>query len=246
MQGPNPFSGIKTYTDYRHLWLLTALVILLQIAVSAGVTLLERHFGVSLGTFGGFLPALLVTGYISWSVLAGLGVSWRGALAGWRAGAGRDLLKALLYFLGYAVLLAGIAAALYAGYYLLGDRLVAAMRPLDVRNTAENLALYRQAVSARPSFLLALISACVVAPAVEETFFRRIVYTTIRLKNGFWASAFWSGLLFALFHGEGAPIIFPVGVYLAWVYERERRLSLNIMLHVLINVSMISLKVLIK
>ncbi len=246
MEENNPFSGIKTCDSYARLLELTVLVVALQTAASICVYFWELRAGVKLSPFEGILPALLLTGGLSWRLLAGLDVSWRGALAGWKRGLVPDALKSLKYFAGYFLVLCVIAAALYAGYYLLGDRLYSAGRPLAERNIREDGLLKGVAAASRLRFLAVLFSACVAAPVVEEVFFRRIVYTTLRLKKGFWPSAFWSSLLFALFHGVGAPVILPIGVYFCWVYERERRLPLNIMLHSLVNLSMISLKVLIK
>jgi hypothetical protein len=189
------------------------------------------------------IPALLATGLVSWTLLRNAGVSWRGALAGWRRGAARDLGKAAGYFGGYALVLCCIFGALYAAYYLLGSGVTDVMRPLSDKNGVENTQLHGIAVLFRLRLLVVLLSACVLAPVVEEVFFRRIVFVTLRLRKGFWFSAFWSSLLFALFHGLAAPIILPVGLYFCWVYERERRLSVNILLHSLVNLSMIGLKV---
>ena len=78
----------------------------------------------------------------------------------------------------------------------------------------------------------------------EELLFRRILFAALRARKGFWASALISGLAFALFHGKTALLVFPVGVYLCWVYERERRLPVNILLHGLINLSVTAFKAL--
>ncbi len=189
------------------------------------------------------VPVLLATGLVSWAVLKNAGVSWRGALAGWRRGAARDLRKAAGYFGGYALVLGCLFGVLYGAYSLFGPGVTDAMRPLSAKNGLENTQLHGIAVFSRLRLLAVLFSACVLAPVVEEVFFRRIVFVTLRLRKGFWFSAFWSSLLFALFHGLAAPVILPVGLYFCWVYERERRLSVNILLHSLVNLSMIGLKV---
>ncbi len=244
MEEKNPFHGIKTCGSYTHLWRLTGFVILLQVAVSVVVSICERRSSLTLSPFESIIPALLVTGYVSWAVLKRVGVSWRAALASWNRGTLNDIKKAFKYFAGYAVVLLCVAAFLYGAYALFGDHVGKVMRPLSEKNTAEDSLLQGIAVISRLRFLTVLFCACVLGPVVEEVFFRRIVYTTLRFRKGFWFSAFWSGLLFAVFHGVAAPVILPVGMYLCWVYERERRLPVNIILHSLVNLSMITLKVL--
>lgn len=245
MEAKNPFDGIKTCANYTHLWQFTGLVILLQVIISTIVALAEKRSGLSFSPFEAMVPVLLATGSVSWALLRNAGVSLPGALADWRLNAWRDLKKAAGYFGGYALVVVCIGALLLAAYYLFGPRLGTAMQPLSDQNGAENVALKGIAVASRARLVLVLFSACVLAPIVEEVFFRRIVFTAIRLRKGFWVSAFWSSLLFSLFHGLAAPVILPVGLYLCWVYERERRLPVNIFLHSLVNLSMIALKVLI-
>lgn len=245
MEDKNPFDGIKACSSYTQLWLLTAFVVLLQVAISTIVALAEKRAGLSFSSFEAMVPALLATGLVSWLTLRSAGVSWRGALAGWRRGAARDLGKAAGYFGGYALVLCCVFGALYAAYYLLGSGVTEVMRPLSARNGMENTQLHGIAVFSRLRLLVVLFSACALAPVVEEVFFRRIVFVTLRLRKGFWFSAFWSSLIFSLFHGLAAPVILPIGLYFCWVYERERRLSINILLHSLVNLSMIGLKVLI-
>lgn len=245
MEAKNPFEGIKTCADYTHLWQFTGLVILLQIIISTIVALAEKRSGLSFSPFEAMVPVLLGTGLVSWNLLRNAGVSLPGALADWRANAGRDLRKAAGYFGGYILVLLGIGAVLLAAYYLFGSRAEAVMKPLSDENGVENGLLKGIVLGSVPRLVVVLFSACVLTPVVEEVFFRRIVFAALRLKRGFWFSAFCSSLLFAFFHGLAAPVILPVGLYLCWAYERERRLPVTIFLHSLVNFSMITLKVLI-
>lgn len=245
MDEKNPFAGINACASYAQLWLFAAFVVLLQVGISTAVAMAEKRSGSSFSSYEAMIPALLATGFVSWTLLKRAGADWRGALADWRAHAARDLKKAAGYFGGYALVLCCIFGALYAAYYLLGAGITDVMRPLSVKNGAENTQLHGIAMFFRLRLLAVLFSACALAPVVEEVFFRRIVFVTLRLRKGFWFGAFWSSLLFSLFHGIAAPIILPVGLYFCWVYERERRLSVNILLHAFVNLSMIALKVLI-
>lgn len=243
MEEQNPFDGIKSCAGYKHLWLLTALVIVLQVGISTVIAMAAKRAGLELSVFEAMVPVLLATGAVSWAALRNAGVSWRGALADWRRGAGGDLRKAAAYFAGYALVLCCVYGAIYGAYYFFGPDVTEAMRPLSDQNGLENTQLHGLAVFSRLRLLVVLFSACALAPVVEEVFFRRLVFVTLRLRKGFWFSAFWSSLLFSLFHGLAAPVILPVGLYFCWVYERERRLPVNILLHSLVNLSMIALKV---
>lgn len=125
-------------------------------------------------------------------------------------------------------------------WWLLGEQGVKeAMAPINASTEKESVMLKQAAAVSPLRVLFSVFSACVLAPLAEELYFRRIFYTTVRARNGFWFSAFWSGLFFALFHGAAAPLLLPVGIYFCWVYERERRLPVNIMLHSMVNVVMI-------
>jgi len=241
MPQKNPFEGIKTYDRCSHAWKLAAFILFIQVLVFILVEVAGNLSGLKFDTYEAAIPVFIVTGYVSWTVLKGLGVSWRAAWADWQANAGADLRKALKYYAGYAGLILAMIIALGSAYYFWGDALAALMKPVSASSAGQELSVKTQSVSVIRFFLL-LLSACAVAPVVEEVFFRRIVYTTLRVKRGFWFSAFWSGLLFALFHGGAAPVTFPVGIYFCWVYERERRLPVNIMLHAMINFSAVLYK----
>ncbi|OIN99728.1 MAG: hypothetical protein COX65_07735 [Elusimicrobia bacterium CG_4_10_14_0_2_um_filter_56_8] len=244
MEDKNPFEGVKTCGNYTRLWQLTGFVLFLQVIVSVIVAEYERRHGLNFSTFEAIVPALLATGLVSWLMLRGLGVSWRAARDDWSQNALGDIKKSFKYFGGYVLVMLILFAGLLAAYWYWGDWLQKITQPQADKNTNENALLQAAAAVSQWRLVLVLFSACVVAPIVEEVFFRRIVYTAIRLKNKFWFSAFWSGLLFAVFHGAAAPFILPVGMYFCWVYERERRLPVNILLHSLVNLTMVTLKVL--
>ena len=245
MEEKNPFEGIKTYDGYGRLWGLTAAIVLLHFAVMVPVVLVEKYTGLKFSSLEGMLPVFLAVGVVSALVMAGMGVSWRDALADWRRNFREDTLKALKYFGGYALVALCIAAVLFAAWRLLGDGgMEQLLQPVTDRASREGAALQAAASVSYFRLSLSVISACVLAPVAEELFFRRIFYTTVRLRNGFWFSAFWSGLFFAACHGAAAPILLPVGVYFCWVYERERRLPVNIMLHSLVNAAMLAVRML--
>ena len=223
MEEKNPFDSIKTYDNYTHLWQLTAFIFFLQILAGLLSYLFARISGLKLTGLEIFILPMLISVYVCWGALEGMGVSWD-------AKARKDLLQALKYFGGYLLLMASIVVLIIAFFYLFGiDESVLGNAP-DMFD-----ALMAESAASAPRYLLLLFMSCALTPIMEEILFRRIMFTTIRRKSRFWLSALISGLLFALFHGKTALMVFPVGLYLCWVYERERRLPVNIMLHGLIN-----------
>ena len=244
MEEKNPFDGIKTYDNYTHLLQLTGFIIIFQVMVSLAAAIFGKKYGLGLTPYESIIPALLVTGYISWAVLDGLGVSFTGAWTDWSRNVLKDIKKAAKYFSGYLLVLLLLMVALAVLWWALGDRMEQLMEPITKRSLKEDGWLQGVASISNLRFLVVLFGTCVAAPVVEEVFFRRIVFATLRLKNRFWFSSFWSSLLFGLFHGVAAPLVLPFGMYSCWVYEKERRLPVNIMLHSMVNLSMITLKVL--
>lgn len=241
MEEKNPFAGIKTYDSYWMLWGLTALLLLLHFPVVLVMLLVQRAVGAEFTSFEMNIPIQLVIGGVSAFMLHEMGVSWRGVLADWRRQFLPDLFKALKYFGGYMVVVALMVAVLLGAYLLLGERMEAAMAPVTAYGETEG-EMVRAAGSSPLRMLVSFFGICLVAPVVEELYFRRIFFTTLRARGGFWFSAVLSGLVFALTHGAAAPMLLPVGIYACWVYERERRLPVNIMLHSMVNFLMITNK----
>lgn len=244
MQTTPPLDGAPAYAHYGRLWALTAAVILLQAGASALGLAAGRRWGFELNSFEAYIPALLATAAVSAGVLRGLGVSWRPALADWASNFPRDAALAMKYFGGYALIGLSLAAGLLALAWFGGDGARTAMAPISETSAAEAVIINGAVSVSWLRAVPALLTAFVLGPVVEEVFFRRIFYSAVRRRSGFWPSALLSGLVFALFHGASAPVILPVGVYFCWVYERERRLPVNIMLHALVNVVSVSLKAL--
>ncbi|HEY3374548.1 MAG TPA: type II CAAX endopeptidase family protein [Candidatus Aquicultor sp.] len=86
-------------------------------------------------------------------------------------------------------------------------------------------------------FILAALLVAVVAPLVEELFFRGFVYPAFRQRWGVTAGVIASSVLFSLFHFNAflfIPIMF-IGIALAYLYETTGSLWPSIMLHALNN-----------
>jgi membrane protease YdiL (CAAX protease family) len=86
-------------------------------------------------------------------------------------------------------------------------------------------------------FLLAVLIASVVAPVVEELFFRGFIYPVFRRKWGVRVGILANGLLFSFVHFNlwlFLPIA-GIGIVLAYEYERTASLGPPIILHALNN-----------
>lgn len=80
-----------------------------------------------------------------------------------------------------------------------------------------------------------VISSCLLAPIIEELFYRRLLFTELRKRYALAVSIILSSIFFALFHSN-ILISFIAGAYLAYVYEKENDLFANTLLHAQMNI----------
>lgn len=106
---------------------------------------------------------------------------------------------------------------------------------------------YNELLSSGPGGLIVFVlGTCILAPVIEELFYRRMLFVELRKYFGFWVSALFSSFIFAISHVySNVAIICMIGIYLAYVYEKEKNLSVNIILHAMINLFSIILMALI-
>ena len=85
--------------------------------------------------------------------------------------------------------------------------------------------------------LLAFIAVVIVAPLAEELFFRGFLYQALRKWRGVAQATVLSALLFAVAHGHPLLIagIFPLGIILAYVFEKRNSLTATIATHAFFN-----------
>lgn len=85
--------------------------------------------------------------------------------------------------------------------------------------------------------LLNLLLAGVIAPILEETVFRGIIYNSLRSKLGVWTAAILSAALFSGLHMDfwGFVPRFFLGMALAYLYEKNQSLFPSMALHSLNN-----------
>ena len=141
---------------------------------------------------------------------------------------------------GYGIL-AGIAALAILAYGL-GTvlQLIAQALETELPNVQET---FRQIAGDQAAAPLLVAGSVLVAPVAEELFFRGMVFGVLRSRLDFWPAAGISGGLFALSHLQTTLegyllvilIIAPLGMWLAWVYERRRTLLVPILVHAVFN-----------
>jgi uncharacterized protein len=84
---------------------------------------------------------------------------------------------------------------------------------------------------------LAFLAVVVVAPLAEELFFRGFLYQALRKWRGVGQAVVLSALLFAVAHGHPILIagIFPLGIILAYTFEKRGSLTATIAAHAFFN-----------
>ncbi|MCD7882190.1 MAG: CPBP family intramembrane metalloprotease, partial [Lachnospiraceae bacterium] len=78
-------------------------------------------------------------------------------------------------------------------------------------------------------------------PIAEELIFRGLVYARMRIRLQVGSAAFFSALLFALYHGNPIQAIyaFPMAIVLALLYEHGGKLIYPILFHMGANLAAI-------
>ncbi|MFN2590754.1 MAG: lysostaphin resistance A-like protein [Actinomycetota bacterium] len=88
-----------------------------------------------------------------------------------------------------------------------------------------------------PNLLLSGFVVVLAAPLGEEVFFRGFLFQGLRRRFAVWPAALISAALFALVHISPLLIfaLFPIGVGLAWIYERRQSVLASMAAHALFN-----------
>lgn len=86
-------------------------------------------------------------------------------------------------------------------------------------------------------YILAFLTLVVVAPVFEELLFRGFLFGRIRERSGFWLSAIFTSLAFALLHGQlnvGIDV-FILSMFLCYLREKRQSIVPGIFVHALKN-----------
>lgn len=105
---------------------------------------------------------------------------------------------------------------------------------------AQEMIRLLRAVPDGPRVVTALV-AVTLAPLLEETLFRGVLFASLRPRLGFWPAALASAAAFAALHGD-LPRLLPLtflGLVLAWLYERTGSLWPSVAMHAVQNAAAI-------
>ena len=142
--------------------------------------------------------------------------------------------------LGIGIVAGGVTwAVLTLGLGTLLQLIARALRSQlpQVQETYQQIA---QDPSAAP---LLIIGAVVVAPIAEELFYRGLLFSALRKRLDLWPAMGLSGLVFGFTHFQGSLegsllivlIIMPLGMFLAFLYDRTRTLLVPVTVHAVFN-----------
>lgn len=133
-----------------------------------------------------------------------------------------------------------LSAPLLAALLVIGSVfiLVVATVAIDaVGSPAYVVAVSGAPLGSPPLFIAAVILSLVLAPCVEELFFRGVLYQALRRRGGKVLAIAGSALLFTVIHARSsvAPELFLLGVILAMAFERTDSLYPSMGLHAAYN-----------
>ena len=241
----NPFSEIKAYDSYRELFELFLIVIAPALVLSVLVMfLLDKilKLGLDRMQVSAFIQGTVFM-LVCLRVLKGRGVDFRAVWTDYSAKAGSDALSALKYFAGYLSIIGAMYGLVMLGVRLSGLTGGELMRRLGGGANKEIYTGIQAVMSvSRAGFALRLFTMCALTPLGEELLFRRVIYVTLRKKLNFLRALFASSVIFAVSHGTASLLVFPIGLLLGYVYEKKRRLPVNILLHGLINLFVMAVR----
>lgn len=192
----------------RDIWLGMAFLVLLMVAVSLTVLLRVK------------LNSGLLLGLVELSLLVPVGY-----FALWKYKAGWEALG-LRRFTGQAV---GFGYGLFFLSYIFNVVYSLILAPFHLRIQTSLSPLFSGL--SFPWWLL--VVAVVVAPVVEEIFFRGFVFGGMRKKYGWRKAALISSALFAVIHLEWTAFlpIFILGCFFAYLYHRSNSIWPAILVH---------------
>lgn len=103
--------------------------------------------------------------------------------------------------------------------------------------TMQKQPLVEEAQRSPEVFALVAVFAVVLAPVFEETLFRSWLYAGVRARTGPLLAAVLTAAAFALFHFQVdvVPVLFALGLFLAWLRERTGGRSAPIAMHACYN-----------
>jgi membrane protease YdiL (CAAX protease family) len=240
-----PWSRLRERTAATwSLWVAIGLFLLGDLLIGqllfAGVVIFAMHIQ-TLSTGAAGTPEIAVTIASDVGFLATIIVWLRLRVREWRAIFGipaRD--RALKEILVGAICGPGI----YLGVVLISAFVLAPAIGVFARHRSVESPSQIQSGLSAGGVALTVVLSVLVAPIVEETFFRGVLFRSVRDRRGFWLGALVSSVLFGLAHYVGAPwqdtillqsTMMFTGLGLAALYEWRGNIVANIAAHMAFN-----------
>lgn len=172
-----------------------------------------------------------------------IGINILAVLQDWWKNKTEHLRIVFKYFLVYAGLTAIVVSGITVAVVLLDEAGIISLPTTMAlfENTDPNDMMARlkfMLVNSTPRFTLSLVTMCVLAPVIEEVFFRRFLFVALRKKMNFAPALIISSALFIVMHPNMVSGALG-GFYLGYVYEKRKSLPANILLHSLVNLFVI-------
>lgn len=224
------------------------------IALLSAFALYERLTGIQIEGIQRSLTVYLLQGGIfllsAFLALSVAGIGWKSFLINACAGIRGHIKTAGKYIL---ICLGAVTALVFL--ISVGGALLVELGGIDVQALRAHMP--NPARLAEKAYLLGLLGSplkfglyliviCIIIPAEEEIFFRRLLYTALRGKLGVGYSLTISAAMFGAVHpGGGFMSALFAGLVLGWVYERTRNVYANILIHGAINLCVTSIMILI-
>ena len=211
---PRPVSEPAVPWSLRDTWMGVALMLVIIAALAIGISSVPQQKDV-------LVPALVLIEAV-YLVPIAIILGWR--RASWKWLGFRNFDPASLG-LGCGLLILAYSVILLHNWIL---------TLLNVRTQGELISELLQALDS-PVWLI--VGAVVVAPVVEEMFFRGFLFAGFRQRYGCRSGLLLSSAIFAVAHGDPASLIpiFILGCLLGFVFHRSGSIWPGVILHFLVN-----------
>lgn len=181
---------------------------------------------------------------LGWFVIA-LGINIPAVMRDWwehRIEHLRIVYKYFAIYVGFTILVMGVLMAIFILLLETGKINHSIIMDLatgsDPKDTMAQLKFMLENSISR--FALSLVTMCFLAPIIEEIFFRRFLFVALRKKMSFIPALLISVIFFMAIHPNIALGAIG-GIYLGYVYEKGKSLPANILIHSIVNLTVITI-----
>jgi len=154
----------------------------------------------------------------------------------------RIILRYYVVYVGFLLLIMGVLSAILILLVKTGtidySAFINAAAEPDIKDRMVRVKFLLE--NSIPLFIVSLIYICILAPVIEEIFFRRFLFVALRKRMNFALALFTSSAFFMAVHPNIAQGAIG-GIYLGYVYEKGKSLPANILIHSITNLTVITI-----